>query len=147
MSVDLLSLRVAESAIADVLYTYSECADHRLTDGWSSCFTPDASVILRLPGDRSPPIVYTGLAAIVRVFENAPIDAMTLHVVTNLSVALSARGGEADVRSSFARVDTRGRLSRVLSYGRYRDQAICCDDGQWRLTVRVIELVARSRWP
>jgi 3-phenylpropionate/cinnamic acid dioxygenase small subunit len=147
MSIDLRSLRAAESAIADVLYAYSECADHRLTDGWSACFTPDASVILRLPGDRRPPIVHTGLAAIAHAFESVRVDAMTLHVVTNVSIALSADDGEADVRSSFARVDTRGRLNRVLSYGRYRDQAMCCDDGQWRLTARVIELVARSRWP
>jgi len=131
-------MSVRES-ISDLLARYAWAYDTRDWDALVACFTPDASLTLRVTGgDLVGP--FRGQAEIMRLMRDsaAAQDDRRRHVCTNLIVDPSGPG-IATARSYLTLISVRdGRLD-VLSSGTYTDEVVLAG-GSWRLRTRHIEL-------
>jgi ketosteroid isomerase-like protein len=131
------------SSIVETLYAYGHALDYGLRYVWSDCWTETA--VLHWPG-----ISFEGRAEIMRAFDqhsHAP-DRFHKHFLVEPRITLD--GDEASVDSYFTRLDTGDGGPVVRSFGRYRDGLTRCDDGRWRIAVRVTEresLIRSARSP
>lgn len=128
-----------------LLARYGRCADRRATpDGWLECFVADAVVVSVSPRPGRPPVTLSGRDAIVAAFDATAGYVATTHLTANVVATIGA-GAELELSSCFVRLDHVDDSLVVGSFGRYRDRALQCPDGLWRLTRREIRLEARRR--
>lgn len=143
-------MRIEQSArqgILALLARYGTRADGvPSAPGWEECFVDDAVLTLFPPRPGRVPTVLDGRAAIERAFVATTASQRTTHVTGNVVVGLDGAG--ADVQSDFVRLDRVSATTVVVgSFGRYRDRAVPCPDGLWRLAAREIHLLARRPPP
>ncbi len=140
---DVLAARLdqleSERAIAQVMYAYGRALDYGDLDGFLDCFTDDAHYVvdMRLGGPAF--LEYHGREELAGYHEwhtHAP-DAWHKHVTTNPAITID--GDTATAVSYFMRLDSdveHGAPSVVSSSGRYLDEFVRGDDGQWRIRSR-----------
>ncbi|ATB39411.1 ring hydroxylating subunit beta family [Cystobacter fuscus] len=131
-------MSVRES-IADLVARYAWAYDTRNWDALVECFTPDASLSLRVAGgDLAGP--FRGHAEIMRLMRDsaAAQDDRRRHVCTNLVVDLSGPD-TATARSYLTLISVRGEHLEVVTTGTYTDEVVQTG-GVWRLRARHIEL-------
>ena len=132
------SLSMRES-IANLVAKYAWAYDTRDWDALAGCFTPDASLTLRVTGgDLVGP--FRGHADILRLMRDsaAAQDDLRRHVCTNLVVEPSGPG-EATARCYLTLISVRDGRLEVLSTGTYTDEVVQSGTS-WRLRTRHIEL-------
>ncbi|WP_257449752.1 nuclear transport factor 2 family protein [Archangium lipolyticum] len=131
-------MSVRES-IADLVARYALAYDTRDWDALVECFTPDASLTLRVAGgDLAGP--FRGHSEIMRLMRDsaAAQDDRRRHVCTNLVVDPSGPG-TATARSYLTLISVRDGRLEVLSTGTYTDEVVQAGES-WRLRARHIEL-------
>lgn len=126
-------------SIADLVARYTWAYDTRDWDALAECFTPDASLSLRVAGgDLIGPL--RGHAEIMRLMRDsaAAQDDRRRHVCTNLVVEASGPG-TATARSYLTLLSVRDGRLELLSTGTYTDEVVQAGES-WRLRARHIEL-------
>ncbi|EAU62920.1 ring hydroxylating beta subunit family [Stigmatella aurantiaca DW4/3-1] len=126
-------------SVANLVAEYALAYDERDWDALIECFTPDASLTLRVAGgDRVGP--FRGHAEIMRLMRGsaAAQDDRRRHVCTNLMVSPTG-SGMAAARSYLTLLSVRDRRLTVLSTGTYTDE-VALTEGTWRLRTRHLEL-------
>jgi 3-phenylpropionate/cinnamic acid dioxygenase small subunit len=132
------ALSIHES-IAQLVARYAWAYDTRDWDALAGCFTPDASLTLRVAGgERVGP--FRGHAEIMRLMRDsaAAQDDRRRHVCTNLVVNPSGPG-LATAQSYLTLLSVRERRLTLLSTGTYTDEVVQSGES-WRLRTRHIEL-------
>jgi hypothetical protein len=135
-------------AILERLATYGRAIDDGLTEAFADCWTADAILEfapsphreLRFRSRR-----FSGRAAIMRDFFAVHTHAPELfhkHLIYQPQIVLD--GDRATVRSDFERVDESPSGPVVRSFGRYDDELVRCDDGDWRFASRHGEVESSS---
>ncbi len=131
-----LSMR---ESIANLVAKYAWAYDTRDWDALAGCFTPDASLTLRVTGgDLVGP--FRGHADILRLMRDsaAAQDDLRRHVCTTRVVEPSGPG-EATARGYLTLISVRDGRLEVLSTGTYTDEVVQSGTS-WRLRTRHIEL-------
>ncbi|PTL81465.1 nuclear transport factor 2 family protein [Vitiosangium sp. GDMCC 1.1324] len=126
-------------SIANLVARYALAYDTRDWDSLARCFTPDASLTLRVAGgDLAGP--FRGLAEIMRLMRDSAEtqDDRRRHVCTNLIVDPTGPGS-ATARSYLTLLSVRDRRLDVLSTGTYTDEVVQAGES-WRFRSRHIEL-------
>jgi 3-phenylpropionate/cinnamic acid dioxygenase small subunit len=126
-------------SVADLVARYAWAFDTRDWNALVDCFTPDASLTLRVTGgERVGP--FRGHAEIMRLMREsaAAQDDRRRHVCTNLVVDVSGPG-TATARSYLTLLSVRDGRVEVLSTGSYIDEVVQAGP-TWRLRTRHIEL-------
>jgi 3-phenylpropionate/cinnamic acid dioxygenase small subunit len=126
-------------SIANLVAKYAWAYDTRDWDALAECFTPDASLTLRVTGGNlAGP--FRGHAEIMRLMRDfaASQDDRRRHVCTNLVVDPSGPG-KATARSYLTLLSVRNGRLEVLSTGTYTDEVVQAGES-WRLHTRHIEL-------
>ncbi|WP_395833207.1 nuclear transport factor 2 family protein [Cystobacter fuscus] len=129
----------ARESISDLVARYAWAYDTRDWDALVECFTPDATLSLRVAGgDLAGP--FRGHTEIMRLMRDsaAAQDDRRRHVCTNLVVDLSGPG-TATARSYVTLISVRGVQLEVLATGTYTDEVVQAGES-WRLRARHIEL-------
>lgn len=99
------------------------------------CFTPDGVFSLSDRGD------FVGHEEIQKILD---ASASTRHRHNILNVLVDELDGdEAKVRAYFILIDPNG--GRITAWGHYVDDAVRCDDGRWRWTIKRIHFEWRSQ--
>lgn len=132
----MMSIR---ESIADLLARYAWAYDTHDWDALAACFTPDASLSLRVAGgDLAGP--FRGHAEIMRLMRDsaAAQDDRRRHVCTNLVVDPSGPG-TATARSYLTLISVKDGRLEVLATGTYTDEVVQAGES-WRLRTRHIEL-------
>jgi SnoaL-like domain len=144
-------LRVLEDerGVLATLHRYGHTLDYGAEAGWVDCFTADARYEVRGPGSGTAGSVraYDGrdaLAAFAARHTRAP-ERFHKHVVVDPIIAVD--GDHATAVSYFLRLDDVDGERVVYAFGRYRDELVRADDGQWRFAVRVAEVESRRARP
>lgn len=126
-------------SIADLLARYAWAYDTRDWDSLAECFTPDASLTVRVVGgELAGP--FRGHAEIMRLMRDsaAAQDDRRRHLCTNLVVDPSGPG-TATARSYLTLLSVRNGRLEVLSTGTYTDEVVQVG-ASWRFRARHIEL-------
>ncbi len=126
-------------AIHELLSKASYAYDARDLDMLAACFTPDATLTMRIAGgDLVGP--FDGRDAIMGLMGGSMAEQTDVrrHVVSNIFFDDSADG--TAVKSFLTLVATENGETRVLSTGVYHDTVVADDAGAWRLAQRYIEL-------
>ena len=126
-------------AIHELLSRASYAYDARDLDMLASCFSPDASLTMRIAGgDLAGP--FEGREAIMELMSGAMEQQTDVrrHVVSNIFFDKSDE--ETIVNSFLTLIATENSETRLLSAGMYRDTVVEDEAGDWHLARRHIEL-------
>lgn len=119
---------IDERNILRLLYRYAHALDGRDADLWSSCFTPDATLVSRHG-------TFVGTEELDGVFLKLPL-APTKHLVASPLIELD--GDTATVVSHFLLCIQNGTELVIDFFGRYLDRVARVDGGDWRFQERRI---------
>ena len=138
-----------ERGVLATLHRYGHALDYGAEADWVDCFAPDALYEVREPGHETAHRVraYHGrdaLAAFAARHTRAP-ERFHKHVVLDPIIAVD--GDRATAVSYFLRLDDVGGERVVYAFGRYHDELVRAEDGQWRFAVRVAEIESRRARP
>ena len=143
---DALAARVdrleAERAIVAILYAYGHALDYGDRDEFLGCFTTDAAYVVAMRIGTDGGFSFHGHDELTTYFDNhthAP-EAWHKHITTNPMVTVS--GDQATASSYFVRVDASDTPSpaAIVASGRYLDELVRDDTGQWRIQSRRAEV-------
>jgi ketosteroid isomerase-like protein len=129
-------------AVLDTLQAYSHAIDRGEEGPWLDCFTADASFEIRSDLPDYPVGRHAGAAAL-RAFiashsKPPAVHHKHLYVVPDIAVD----GDRATAVAYFVHLLDRDGKPATVSYGRYLDVLIRCDDGRWRILERISEVHA-----
>ena len=132
----------AERAIVATLYAYGHALDYGDRDEFLGCFTPDASYVVAMRIETGNGFEAHGHDQFTAYFDNhthAPA-AWHKHITTNPMVRVD--GDRAEVTSYFLRVDagTESGSPVIVASGRYLDEFVRNDAGDWRIRSRRCEV-------
>jgi ketosteroid isomerase-like protein len=141
-----LEARVAgladRQAVLDALQAYSHAIDRGEEAAFLDCFTPDATFEVRSPLPGYPAAMHAGrvaLADFIAAHSKPPaVHHKHLYVVPDIAV----EGDRATAIAYFVHLVDREHRPATVSYGRYLDVLIRCEDGRWRILERVAEVQA-----
>lgn len=119
---------IDERNILRLLYRYAHALDARDADLWSSCFTPDATLVSRHG-------MFVGTEELDGVFRKLPV-APTKHLVTSPLIELD--GDTAIVVSHFLLCLQNGTELSIDFFGRYLDRVSRVGNDDWRFEERRI---------
>lgn len=128
---------IARHAIEALLYRYADHLDRGDLAGVAALFAE-----ARYGGRGRPPRqgaaeVLATLQAMVRIHPDG--TPRTLHVTTNVTIAVDAAAGTAVAQSVFTVLQQTALVPlQVIVAGRYSDR-FACDDRGWRFTERSID--------
>jgi hypothetical protein len=128
-----------ERAILRVLYAYCHAIDYGEEDRWVGLFSVDGIFHVEFPHGQ-PPIHCAGkqqLAAFVAAHPRAP-TALHKHLVLN--PLIDVHGDAARVSSYFQLLLEIDGLPQTYCFGRYLDQLVRCEAGDWRFKERVAQV-------
>ena len=127
-------------ALADLIAAYGWALDTGDTEALVACFTPDARMVEEVFEDADVWLGHAGIRALAAHYFGAPGFPGRQHHVTQTQYFPD---GPDKVRmKSFAFVtECEGEPPYVLRFaGWYEDEAIRCEDGEWRFSARTIRL-------
>jgi 3-phenylpropionate/cinnamic acid dioxygenase small subunit len=132
----------AERAIVSTLYTYGSAIDYGNRDRFLDCFTADAEYVVTMRVDSGRGFAFHGHDELTTYFDShthAPA-AWHKHVTTNPSITVD--GNTAVATSYFLRVDADAESGPavVVASGRYLDDLVRDEGGQWRIRSRRCEV-------
>lgn len=150
-----LELIEAERDILATLHRYGHSIDYGEEAAWVDCFTEDGVFDVRFvsaaqaqPRDwgfgtpHPQGARFSGrdeLRRYVARHSRAPA-AWHKHFMVQPQITLAPQGGEARVRSYFARLDAVDGQRVIHAFGRYQDEMVHCPDGAWRFRQRICEI-------
>ena len=108
--------------------------DYHDDEALLDCFTPDGTFALSDRGD------FVGHEQIQRILD-ASASTRNRHNVLNVLVD-EVDGDVAHCRAYFLLLHPED--ASIISYGHYRDDAVRCDDGQWRWTMKRVNFDWRA---
>ena len=147
METDALSARLQvledERAILQTLYQYGHTMDYGPDADFIDCFTPDGVWDVRMRKVPNGAFTCTGHGEIAASLEGqTSVRAPALyakHLLIEPRIVLN--GDDASVQSYFVRIEPRDAgPTQIVASGRYLDRLIRCDDGRWRITLRIAEI-------
>jgi ketosteroid isomerase-like protein len=132
-----LALLEDEREIVRTMTTYGHAVDYDLADEFRDCWVEDA--VWSLPR-REPARGYDAIMAVFHGHTHAPA---LYHKHLMIEPRIEVDGDRATVDSYYVRIDDFEPGPGVMSFGRYRDVLVRCDDGRWRFSERITEGEAR----
>lgn len=146
MSTDSLERRVARledrQAVLDTLQAYSHAIDLGREEAFLDCFAAGATFEIRSEIPGYPAATHVGddaLKAFIAAHSKPPaVQHKHLYVVPDIDVD----GDRARAVAYFVHLVDRDQRPTTISYGRYLDVLIRCDDGRWRILERISEVHA-----
>jgi hypothetical protein len=140
-TVQALSMRVEaleeEKSIMHTLHRYGYCLDYGLEKEWVDLFTHDAMYTFQR-ADGSPGRSYRGHKELAEFAANHTRAPYKYHKHIVAIPFITINGGEAQVETYFARLDTRESGAYISSFGRYKDRLVK-QGGHWRFQERIVE--------
>lgn len=147
-----LKMLEEERAILSTLYAYGHTIDYGLKAEWLDCFTEDAIykvqvlgvTIPKLNAVAQPTTGLKGREVLSQYFAghtHAP-DMWHKHCLVEPIVRLEDNN-KATVDSYFARLDEDENGAYIMTFGRYRDKLVKCEDDKWRFVERICETESR----
>lgn len=129
-------------AVLDTLQAYSHAIDLGEEEAFLDCFTPDATFEIRSELPDYPVAAHTGIEALKGFIEShtkpPAVHHKHLYVLPNIAVD----GDRATAVAYFVHLVDQDHRPVLISYGRYLDVLIRCDDSRWRILERVSEVHA-----
>jgi hypothetical protein len=139
----------AERGVLATLHRYGHALDYGAEADWVDCFAAGAHYEIRelREGTVDRVRTYDGqdeLAVFAAGHTRAP-ERFHKHVVVDPVIAVD--GDRATAVSYFMRLDHVDGERVVYAFGRYRDELMRGEDGQWRFALRIAEVESRRADP
>ncbi len=129
-------------AVLDTLQAYSHAIDLGEEEPWLDCFTADASFEIRSELPDYPVGRHDGTAALQAFIASHSKPPAVHHKHLYVVPTITVDGDRATAVAYFVHLLDRDGKPATVSYGRYLDVLIRCDDGRWRILERVSEVHA-----